>query len=457
MGGLPRRATVIDEQPAAARFVVDAGNFAWKSARLPADRLAQQRRKAELLLDAFAFSGIDAVSLGGGDLVLGVPWLHDAAAAREVPLVLANLTCDGQAPFPPYRRIERDGVSLGVVGLLGADRDVAGCAVSSPTAALADAARALADVDLLIALSDGTDDDDTALAQLVPEVDLVINGRARLTRTTPRALPGSAVQLAAGSRGKKLGVAKIGLVTGASGFTGAASVEALTAKRDRFIDNLASARRNEAAAADARATRKAARQVEYYVEKIAELEAELADITPRVGQPSHILNLSLVELTRSVADNPDVAAMLEEANADIARLEAAAEIAPLEGGVYVGSAACASCHPAQHAQWSTTAHARAWQSLGDRTMDMACTRCHVTGAFDDRGPQHPAQVTAALQGVGCESCHGPGAAHAEGPAPGQLIRSPGVETCTQCHDGERDGGRFSPEDYRAKIEHGVEG
>jgi hypothetical protein len=71
MGGLSRRATIIADLKG-THFTVDAGNFAWKSGQITADRLPQQRRKAELQLDAFALSGIDGVAPGVGDLALGV-------------------------------------------------------------------------------------------------------------------------------------------------------------------------------------------------------------------------------------------------------------------------------------------------------------------------------------------------------------------------------------------------
>ena len=122
----------------------------------------------------------------------------------------------------------------------------------------------------------------------------------------------------------------------------------------------------------------------------------------------------------------------------------------------MGSGACAGCHTEQYAQWQTTPHAHAWQTLVDqkRHMDLDCFTCHVTGAFDPEGPQHPNQV-GQLKNVGCESCHGPGRDHVGAPGPGQMVVNPPESTCTQCHDGAQDGGRFDYATYLPKVVHGT--
>lgn len=92
---------------------------------------------------------------------------------------------------------------------------------------------------------------------------------------------------------------------------------------------------------------------------------------------------------------------------------------------YEGRKKCSSCHKSQYQSWRDTAHAKALESLQpgiepeakrkakldpqkDYTRDRDCVGCHVTGFAADGGYdlEEPSKF---LAGVGCESCHGPGA------------------------------------------------
>lgn len=74
---------------------------------------------------------------------------------------------------------------------------------------------------------------------------------------------------------------------------------------------------------------------------------------------------------------------------------------------YLGTDACAACHPAIARAWRATAHARATRALDrDQATSPRCRVCHATGwAPAGRSP---------LPGVQCEACHGPGADYAAG-------------------------------------------
>jgi hypothetical protein len=71
---------------------------------------------------------------------------------------------------------------------------------------------------------------------------------------------------------------------------------------------------------------------------------------------------------------------------------------------WTGSAACGACHPEQYARWQKTAHATTRARLPARPAGV-CLGCHATG-------EAPAGPTIAVE-VGCEACHGAGAAYAE--------------------------------------------
>jgi len=447
---------------------------------MPAARLPQQRRKAELQLAAFAKGGMDALVPGDGDLALDAAWLQGAAEAAGVPLVLANVQCQGARPFAPAAVVERGGVKSLLVGLMGEKaRLPKGCLASRTRPALEAVLASAGPVDLVVVLSHQDPQDDAALAEAVPGTDLFINAGSGATLAAPRALPGGALQLAAGSRGKKLGIATVTLNPGASGFESEGASQELASRLDRSRTRLETARKQIDATDDPGKKQRSERRAVFFEEEVTRLEAELEVVLAGRTEPRNTLSNVLKGLGETVPDDPEVAAMVESAKPEIggAALAGAGLVddhaghehggaghdhggaahgdAGPKGFAYAGSQACAGCHPAATAQWAETPHARAWASLEaeQRQLDLDCWGCHATGAEKPGGPQHPTQVTEALEGVGCESCHGPGAEHVKRPKDHEMIRSPGLDTCTSCHDGEQDGGRFDYETYRPKVVH----
>jgi hypothetical protein len=104
---------------------------------------------------------------------------------------------------------------------------------------------------------------------------------------------------------------------------------------------------------------------------------------------------------------------------------------------YVGTKKCKSCHLDTHKSWEKTTMGMAFETLKpghaqeakaqfgfdvdkDYTTDPKCLPCHTTG-FDKpggyeipaEGDRRAARKMKSLQGVGCESCHGPGSGYVE--------------------------------------------
>jgi hypothetical protein len=132
------------------------------------------------------------------------------------------------------------------------------------------------------------------------------------------------------------------------------------------------------------------------------------------------------------------------------------------GNGFVGSKACGECHTKAYAVWKKTPHAQATDSLVHPTEradiprhhDPECLSCHVTGwnaqkYFPYKSGYVDLKESLALQGSGCENCHGPGSAHVaaengdEEATPAQLdklraaLRLPLAEAerrCIECHD-----------------------
>jgi hypothetical protein len=146
---------------------------------------------------------------------------------------------------------------------------------------------------------------------------------------------------------------------------------------------------------------------------------------------------------------------------------------------YVGSKKCASCHKtkkigSQYVKWLQGRHSHAyWRLVGEWAKFLAqqrekykditepinearCLKCHVTGYHS------PADTLSGSfskkEGVGCESCHGPGSAYVKLGimkdrekflANGGII--PNEKTCRKCHRDDR----FLFEEAVKKISHPI--
>jgi Cytochrome c554 and c-prime len=91
-------------------------------------------------------------------------------------------------------------------------------------------------------------------------------------------------------------------------------------------------------------------------------------------------------------------------------------------GPFIGSEKCEVCHEQSYDVWKKSGHAKGWETLEKtpipRNHDPECISCHVIGwhptkHFPYKGGFTSSAETPHLENVGCESCHGPGGAHAK--------------------------------------------
>ncbi len=108
---------------------------------------------------------------------------------------------------------------------------------------------------------------------------------------------------------------------------------------------------------------------------------------------------------------------------------------------YVSATACQRCHEQEYLQWSATRHAFAYQTLvkKERYFDAGCVSCHTTGFGYPTGFQISDQDSK-LEGVQCETCHGPGKRHVGNPKKSNIRSGADTSLCLQCHDTEHSPG-----------------
>jgi thiol-disulfide isomerase/thioredoxin len=100
-------------------------------------------------------------------------------------------------------------------------------------------------------------------------------------------------------------------------------------------------------------------------------------------------------------------------------------------GENLGAAACRDCHAGEHKSWKRSPHREAMDSLekDGAAGDVECVRCHATPVSSGPAPAELAGYRID-EGVSCESCHGPGEAHAADPRTDNIV---GLgETCPEC-------------------------
>ncbi len=120
---------------------------------------------------------------------------------------------------------------------------------------------------------------------------------------------------------------------------------------------------------------------------------------------------------------------------------------------FVGTDQCIKCHREQAATWSETKHALAFEHLpAQYQSDASCLTCHVLGFNNPGGYTLDAKPDERLpfESVGCEACHGPGAAHIEAvkrwtlsptnadepllaEIKAAIVKTPSIDQCATCH------------------------
>ena len=178
--------------------------------------------------------------------------------------------------------------------------------------------------------------------------------------------------------------------------------------------------------------------------------------------PEHSLRFNFAERLPLISHSANVrfAALSLEERKKLLKEKDLRERSLFETADYVGSETCQTCHAKEHALWSESAHATALQTLesSKEAENSECQSCHTTGFGEPSG--WPA--SSALEGVGCESCHGPGGRHAEDGARDGILRlTEKCETCVllqicgSCHDEANDPGfEFELMDKLELIRHG---
>lgn len=441
LGGIDRLAAQVqrlrdDEVPT---VLLVAGDTFFDMEELPPARRDQARRNAETLARILGRLDVDAILPGSRDRAQRAEILDALRPATAAPWL-------AMGEDPEIVPVQAADFELAVVGA------PPGFDPQGLKRVLAEAPK---ESDLTVVLTHGSRRDANR-AGAVDEVDFVVQGGLDEDTPVPPHRAGRAWTLHAGRQGQGITVVDVYRRAAGAPFEDRSkwSREVRAEQLDRRIEDLSAKiaaweQDDDVDPADLDAQRA----------RIAELHRERAALDqPGADPQANHFFARWVELPKKAPRDEEVAALMRRHDQAVneANRIAFANLEPPPLGpddvAYVGSAACSACHQEAYAWWRNHAHGVAYLTLQQRNKEynLDCVGCHVTGYEQPGGSTVTHNLDGALVNVGCESCHGPGAAHVKNPEGSSLVRDTPEAVCVPCHN-EEHSDLFDYEAYRKTL------
>ena len=208
MGGLARKATVIDEKRSEGKnpIILDSGNLFYKSSQIdPGISLETAKINADVIVDAYNIIGCDAFSPGINDFAAGYENFMNLYNKSDFDYISCNIYSqlnNSKLLFEPYKIINRSGKKVGIVGLTSVF-ELDGIRVADPILMLSEIIDEIdKKTDFIILLFNSTDQDLNRLYDQNFNLDMIIksNKSATKSRDGGNKIP----TYIAGNRGKVL-------------------------------------------------------------------------------------------------------------------------------------------------------------------------------------------------------------------------------------------------------------
>ena len=435
-GGFERRQTLLQQEikQHAPLFQLDAGELLLKGFFSNKGEASQIEERAKTLAQLSKMVGVDAWTVGPSDIM--AVGLENLKTLDGPPRICATwLTQEGEWIFDPFIILQKDNIRLAVIGLSDALTDPEW----SDKMQYLDAQSAIQkvlpeipkDVDLIIGLGSMDDEQATALANLIPEVALLLTTEGSTYQDPNYAMQPFIIE--APSQGRFVQMMHFRLNA--------------PFNTPLYQEPSEQHWRNWLTAHDANPN----------------LQMEFEEL----GKGRNLFFSELIPLNASYnpTEDTDITKILGEFA--IKRFKLSEEIATQpttksEPG-FAASGRCAQCHTQEIAKWTYSNHARAWESLVNyqaqhqsdekntftATQNPECIQCHSTG-FGQIGGF--GEVTASnirkFKAVQCEMCHGPMKGHPNDKSIHSSIIS--EQTCLPCHN-EANSPNFDFETYLPKA------
>jgi hypothetical protein len=441
LGGIDRLAAQIQalREGTSPVLLLLAGDLFFDTAQLEPSRVDQATRNAKTLVRILNRLKVAAVLPGPSDRAQSAETLAALRELSDFPWLAMDKEVDV---------LQTDAGALRVA-VVGARPGFKRAAVANAVAALEP------NSDLSIVLVDGSRREANRTGA-IDGVDLVIQGGLDEDEPMPPRRAGNAWVLHASRQGQGLTVVDITIKTPNSGFVDRSEwSRSVQAKQlDQQIDDLAKKITNWEKSGEVQAADLSSQRA-----RLDELRKARASIDVReLGGRQNTLSASWIPLSKSAPKDPQVEKLMREHDKAVnqANRIAFAELEPPPLGpgdiAYVGSPTCSACHREAYSWWRGHGHGNAYLTLqeANKEFNLDCVGCHVTGYQAPGGSTVTHNMDGALVNVGCESCHGPGAAHSKDPEKFGLLRETPESTCVQCHNSQHSD-LFDYEDYKRTL------
>lgn len=448
LGDLARTAQMIIELRESGRpvLVVDGGSLLYTAPSVPEHLQAQEKLKADLLVNAFSRElDAAAIALGPYDLGMGVAGVH-------LPRQAANVPPASGIPLDAPEIVEAGGVRVGIFGVVSPAALAAhGVQAGDPVPAARDAVAGLRQkgARVVVGLAHMTRKEAADLARAVPGIDFLLVGQNAPEPDHVSEAPlrvGDTYLVQPANRGQVITRLDITVRDDQGALVdaiGPARAESAVRELEARIASLTADLARWKADPSAEAAFVQAKQSE-----LAALQAERDGLRQRPLQApdkGSWFVMAQVPINKKLPCNQAIQSAKDAFNqaAGAANVAAAAgqEPPPVPEGKagYVGAEECSYCHGEAAEFWQKTKHHQAWETIEavNRQFDYECIGCHITG-WDEPGGATLAK-SEHLRDVQCEVCHGPGSLHvaAEGAdQPRTIVRAPAESRCKVCHNQE---------------------
>ena len=179
LGGLARKATIIEQYNSNDIYIVDAGNLFFKSESLE-DGIPREVAliNADIILNSFNEIGCTAFSPGSKDFAAGKGFILSSSKAASFPFISCNIfDSDRKLLFDPYVINNQNGVRVAFIGLTSIFQSE-GIVVEDPISSLKGILDKVVPIsDIRVLLFSSNDTDMKQLKASNPELTMVIRSR----------------------------------------------------------------------------------------------------------------------------------------------------------------------------------------------------------------------------------------------------------------------------------------